>query len=80
MKIEQRLYDKVIKEIENEIFDLENKIKAENYSNTFKDRLEDQLRFYNEILDLLFSQHDQINLRNKQLKNLYEMLFEEGIE
>lgn len=80
MKIEQRLYDKVIKEIENEIFDLENKIKAESCSTTFKDRLEDQLRFYNEILDLLFSQHDQINLRNKQLKNLYEMLFEEGVE
>ena len=80
MKLEQKLYNKVVSEIETTIFDLEEKKKNLNLSPANKQALEDQLNFLNEILDLLFIQHDQLNDRNVQLKSLYKMLFEEGIE
>lgn len=76
MKLEQKLYNKVVKELEEKIFEIED-ILGGKYLNAPKvtEELEEQLRFYNEILDLLFRQHDQI-----KTKDVMTILFEEGIE
>lgn len=76
MKLEQKLYNKVVRELEEKIFQIEDILNSK-YQNviTVNEELEDQLRFYNEILDLLFRQHDQI-----KTKNVMTILFEEGVE
>ena len=76
MKLEDNLYNKVVNELEEKIFKIEDILNGK-YLNAPKvtEELEEQLRFYNEILDLLFRQHDQIHK-----KNVISILFEEGIE
>lgn len=76
MKLEQKLYNKVVSELEEKIFQIE-KVLNGKYLNGPKviEELEEQLRFYNEILDLIFRQHDQI-----KTKDVITVLFEEGIE
>ena len=76
MKLEQKLYNKVVNELEEKIFRIEDILNGKYLKGTdVTEELEDQLRFYNEILDLLFRQHDQI-----KTKNVMTILFEEGVE
>ena len=76
MKLEQKLYNKVVNELEDKIFQIEDILNSKYLNGPrVTEELEDQLRFYNEILDLLFRQHDQI-----KTKDVMTILFEEGIE